>query len=123
VQKAPAATIATLAAALKELFGVDNPVRVIGTRHGEKAYETLLTREEMLYAVDMDNYYRVPADHRDMNYNAYYTEGDAQLSELSDYNSDNTARLKIDGMAEMLLKLKFIQEELASWEAGERADS
>lgn len=123
VQKAPAATIVTLAAALKKLFGVDNPVRVIGTRHGEKAYETLLTREEMLYAVDMDNYYRVPADHRDMNYNAYYTEGDAQLSELSDYNSDNTARLKIDGMAEMLLKLKFIQEELVSWEAGERADS
>lgn len=121
VQKSPAATIATLAAALQTIFEVDNPIREIGTRHGEKAYETLLTREEMLHAVDVGDYYRVPADHRDMNYNAYYTEGDAKLSALSDYNSDNTTRLTVEGMVEILLKLKFVQDELSSWKPGEEA--
>lgn len=117
VQKAPAATVETLAKVLQQLFAIDNPIRVIGTRHGEKAFETLLTREEMLHAEDLGEYYRVPADHRDLNYNAYYTEGDAQLSALADYNSHNTQRLDETGMAEMLLKLDFVQTELASWQA------
>lgn len=120
VQKAPAATIATLVEALKKIFEADNPVRIIGTRHGEKTYETLLTREEMLHAVDMGDYYRVPADRRDLNYNAYYTEGDATLSELSDYNSDNTSRLTVDGMVDILLKLEYVQEELAAWHEKDR---
>jgi len=116
VQKAPAATIQTLAKALQRLFGVDKPMRMIGTRHGEKAFETLLTREEMLHAEDLGGYYRVPADQRDLNYNAYYTEGDAQLSALDDYNSHNTRRLDEAEMAEHLLKLAFVQAELASWQ-------
>lgn len=120
VQKAPAATIATLAEALKQLFGGDSPIRIIGTRHGEKAYETLLTREEMLKAEDRGDYFRVPADLRDLNYNAYYTEGDSQLSELVDYNSDNAHRLTVAGMAELLQKLAYIQEALAAWDADKR---
>lgn len=123
VQKAPAATIETLAGALQNLFGINKPVRVIGTRHGEKAFETLLTREEMLHAEDLGGYYRVPADHRDLNYNAYYTEGDAQLSALDDYNSHNTRRLDEAGMAEMLLKLAYVQTELASWQSTQRYTS
>jgi UDP-N-acetylglucosamine 4,6-dehydratase len=116
VQKAPAATIETLALAVKQVFGVDNPIRTIGTRHGEKEFETLLTREEMLRATDLGGYYRVPADNRDLNYDAYFTEGNAHLSELIDYNSHNTRRLDVDGMAEVLRKLDFIQQELAYWQ-------
>lgn len=115
VQKAPAATIETLARALKRIFQPDNPIRIIGTRHGEKAYETLLTREEMFRAVDLGGFYRIPADNRDLNYNAYFTEGHKQLSELADYNSHNTRRLSEGEMVEMLLQLDFIRQELDSW--------
>jgi UDP-glucose 4-epimerase len=112
VQKAPAATIETLAKALLQVFEVDNPIRVIGTRHGEKAYETLLTREEMLRAEDQGGYYRVGADTRDLNYDLYYTEGNAQLSRLTDYNSDNAGLLDVDQMADLLRRLDYVQQEL-----------
>lgn len=112
VQKAPAATIETLALAMKRVFDADNPIRIIGTRHGEKQYETLLTREEMLRAVDHGAYYRIPADTRDLNYNAYFAEGQETLSHLEDYNSHNTRRLSVDEMVEMLRKLDYIREQL-----------
>jgi UDP-glucose 4-epimerase len=112
VQKAPAATIETLALALKTLLKADNPVIVIGTRHGEKLYETLLTREEMLKAEDLGDYYRVPADVRDLNYASYFTEGEAEISIKQDYNSHNTRRLDVDGMIELLLKLDCLQRAL-----------
>ncbi len=112
IQKAPAATIETLARAVTQVFSANNPVQVIGTRHGEKEFETLLTREEMLRAIELGGYYRVPADNRDLNYDVYFTEGSAHLSELVDYNSHNTHRLDIDGMATVLKKLSFIQQEL-----------
>lgn len=108
VQKAPAATIETLANALKRIFKADNPIRVIGTRHGEKKYETLLTSEEMLRAEDLGSYYRVPADNRDLNYNLYFTEGREPLLD-GDYNSDNTRRLNEDEMVEMLLRLPEVR--------------
>jgi UDP-N-acetylglucosamine 4,6-dehydratase/5-epimerase len=114
VHKAPAATIETLALAVRRIFGADNPVRVIGTRHGEKQYETLLTREEMIRACDLGEYYRVPADNRDLNYDAYYTEGIEPLSMQEDYNSHNTTRLTVDEMAGLLLRLDFMQERLAA---------
>jgi UDP-N-acetylglucosamine 4,6-dehydratase/5-epimerase len=114
VQKAPAATIETLALALKRIFGADNPIDIIGTRHGEKQYETLLTREEMIHASDLGDYYRVPADNRDLNYDAYFTEGIEPLSQQEDYNSRNTRRLTVDEMADMLLRLDFIRERLAA---------
>lgn len=114
VQKAPAATIETLALAIKQVFSAENPLRIIGTRHGEKEYETLLTREEMLRAIDLGGYFRVPADNRDLNYNAYYSEGNEHLSDLVDYNSHNTPRLDVAGMAETLRNLDFIQQELAA---------
>ncbi len=122
VQKAPAATIETLAQAMRQVFQVDSPIQIIGTRHGEKEYETLLTREEMLRAIDQGGYFRVPADNRDLNYGAYFSEGDARLSVLYDYNSHNTERLDVGGMAAVLNKLPYIQAELASWplQAGER---
>ncbi len=113
VQKAPAATIEVLAKALNHVFEADNPIRIIGTRHGEKAFETLLTREEMRPAQDLEGYYRVPADSRDLNYDAYYSEGDEKLTELVDYNSHNTRRLTVDEMAEMLLGLKYVQRQLS----------
>jgi len=112
VQKAPAATIETLTRALKRIFNADNPIQIIGTRHGEKAYETLLTREEMLRAIDLGGYYRVPADTRDLNYDAYFAQGNPQLSTLQDYNSHNTRRLSEDEMVEMLLKLPEVREHL-----------
>jgi len=114
VQKAPAATIGALAKALLRVFNADNPIRIIGTRHGEKAYETLLTREEMLRAQDQGNYFRVGADTRDLNYDLYYTEGDAQLSQLTDYNSDNTRLLAEEELAALLLHLDYVQQELAN---------
>ncbi len=104
VQKAPAATIGTLANALKRIFHADNPIRIIGVRHGEKKYETLLTAEEMLRAIDLGGYFRVPADNRDLNYNLYFSEGRLPVIE-GDYNSHNTYRLDEDGLIEMLLKL------------------
>jgi UDP-N-acetylglucosamine 4,6-dehydratase/5-epimerase len=114
VQKAPAATIDTLALALKRLFQADNPIQVIGTRHGEKRYETLLTREEMARAEDLGDYYRVPADQRDLNYAAYFTEGEQRVSQLEDYNSDNTRRLDVQGCCDLLQKLEYVQSELSS---------
>ncbi len=113
VQKAPASTIGELAQALKELFKVDNPIEVIGTRHGEKLYETLLTREEMSVATDMGGYYRIPADNRDLNYNKYFTEGEEEVSEGWEYNSHNAHRLNLQEIKELLLSLDVVQEELA----------
>ena len=118
VQKAPAATLETLAAALKEIYTQINPkygeteVKVIGTRHGEKLYETLVTREEMLRSEDCGNYYRIPCDSRDLNYDKYFTEGNEEISKQDDYHSHNTRRLDVAGMKELLLKLRFIQEDL-----------
>jgi UDP-glucose 4-epimerase len=112
VQKAPAATIRTLAEAMLRLFGAGNEIRTIGTRHGEKLYETLLNREEMAKAEDMGDYFRVPADVRDLNYNCYYVEGQEDVSRIEDYNSHNTRRLDVEGMMELLLKLDIIREAL-----------
>ena len=112
VQKAPAATIETLANALKRLFNAKNEVRIIGTRHGEKLYETLLTREEMANAEDMGDYYRIPSDVRDLNYSCYFTEGETRISREDDYNSHNTRRLDEDGLIKLLLKLDFVREAL-----------
>lgn len=113
VQKAPAATIGTLAAALQELVGTSLPVKTIGTRHGEKLYETLLTREERANATDLGGYFRIPADNRDLNYNLYFSEGKGQLSEVEDYNSHNTNRLDVEGMKEQLLRLSEVREFIA----------
>jgi len=118
VQKAPAATIETLALAMKQLFNSDVSVEIIGTRHGEKQYETLLTREEMIYAEDRGDYYRVPADNRDLNYNAYFSEGNPPLSQQDDYNSNNTHCLSVAEMMKTLLQLDYIQYELAIWTEG-----
>lgn len=115
VQKAPAATIATLAEAVRRLFRADNPVQVIGTRHGEKLYETLLTREEMSRAHDLGGYFRVPADTRDLNYEAYFTSGEPALSEAQDYHSHNTHRLSVDEMCDVLRRLQLVRSELATW--------
>jgi len=112
VQKSPATTILTLAEALLELFKANNEIKIIGTRHGEKLYETLLTREEMQNAEDMGQYYRIPADNRNLNYAQYFSEGEISISDKDDYNSHNTERLDIDGMIKELLKLDFIQQEL-----------
>jgi UDP-N-acetylglucosamine 4,6-dehydratase len=112
VQKAPAATIGTLAEALLEVLGATNPVHVIGTRHGEKLYETLLTREERARAVELSQYFRVPADTRDLNYAKYFSEGESAVSALDDYNSHNTERLDVAGMAELLLMLQSVQKVL-----------
>ena len=112
VQKAPAATIGVLAQAMLKLFDAKNEVRIIGTRHGEKLYETLLNREEMAKAEDMGDYFRVPADVRDLNYNCYFVEGQEEVSLKEDYNSHNTLRLDVDGMIKLLLKLDIVQRAL-----------
>lgn len=118
VQKAPAATLETLATALKEIYSKVDPkygdteVRVIGTRHGEKLYETLVTREEMTKAIDMGNYYRIPCDNRDLNYDKFFSEGDEVVSRIEDYHSHNTQRLDVEGMKKQLMRLRFIQEDL-----------
>lgn len=118
VQKAPAATLETLATALKEIYAQINSkygeteVRVIGTRHGEKLYETLVTREEMAKAIDMGDYYRIPCDTRDLNYDKYFTQGNEDVAKIEDYHSHNTARLDVEGMKKLLLKLRFIREDL-----------
>ncbi len=105
VQKAPAATLSVLAQALKELLGANNQVKTIGTRHGEKLYETLVTREEMFKAEDMGNYYRIPADERDLNYDKFFIEGDEDISNVEDYHSHNTRQLDVNGMKELLMKV------------------
>lgn len=112
VQKAPASTILDLAIAVKELFNADNEIKVIGTRHGEKLYETLLTREELAKAEDMGDYYRIVPDERDLNYGKYFTEGEEKISATEDYNSHNTQRLSVAEIKEKLLKLDYIQEQL-----------
>lgn len=118
VQKAPAATLSTLAQALKETYARIDPkyleteVKVIGTRHGEKLYETLVTREEMSKAINMGEYYRIPCDNRDLNYDKFFTEGNESVSRTEDYHSHNTRRLDVAGMKELLLRLRFIREDL-----------
>lgn len=116
VQKSPASTIGDLAQAVKELFTADNEIKVIGTRHGEKLYETLLTIEENVGSLDMGGFYRVPADKRDLNYDKYFVEGNEELQQIEDYNSHNTERLNVEQIKEKLLKLDYIQEELKNWE-------
>jgi len=112
VQKAPASTVGDLATALKELFSSSADVRVIGTRHGEKLYESLLSREEMARASDMGRYYRIPADDRDLNYNKYFVEGETQVSTFDDYTSHNTERLDVEQVKKLLLTLDYIRSEL-----------
>ncbi len=112
VQKAPAATLDVLANALTELYGAKANIRVIGTRHGEKLYETLVTREEMAKSVDMGNYYRVPCDTRDLNYDKYFVEGEEKVSRFDDYHSHNTHRLTMQEMKNLLIKLEIINRDL-----------
>lgn len=112
VQKSPASTLGDLAHALMDLFNADNEISIIGTRHGEKLYESLLSREEMARAEDMGRYYRVPADDRDLNYKKYFVEGKKLVSEMDDYTSHNTQRLDIGQVKELLLQLRFIKEQL-----------
>lgn len=112
VQKAPASTVADLAQALKEIFAKNNEIRVIGTRHGEKLYESLISREEMAHAQDMGDYYRIPADNRDLNYAKYFSEGEEEISHLDDYTSHNTKRLNVEQVKTLLLKLDYIREAL-----------
>jgi UDP-glucose 4-epimerase len=112
VQKAPASTLEDLAQALKELFDKKNEVKIIGTRHGEKLFESLVSREEMARAEDMGRYYRVPADNRELNYEKFFVEGEVEIAEFDDYTSHNTRRLDVDGVKELLLELDYIREEL-----------
>ena len=112
VQKAPAATLDILAQALKELYHSDCSVRSIGTRHGEKLYETLVTREEMAKSIDMGNYFRIPCDNRDLNYDKFFVEGEEKISKIEDYHSHNTHRLNIVEMKALLMKLDLIKEDL-----------
>jgi UDP-glucose 4-epimerase len=112
VQKAPASTVGDLAVALKALMRKDNPIKIIGTRHGEKLYESLVSREEMARAEDLGNYYRIPADSRDLNYNRYFVEGEEKISTIDDYTSHNTHRLDIDGVKKTLMKLDIVREAL-----------
>jgi UDP-glucose 4-epimerase len=111
VQKAPAATILTLTQALKELYNSDVPVKVIGTRHGEKKYEVLVNREDMVKAEDMGDFYRIPADNRDLNYELYFSEGE-DVSQIDEYHSDNTMRLDVEGTKQLLLKLDIVRNDL-----------
>lgn len=112
VQKAPASTVADLAQALRQLFDKGNEIRIIGTRHGEKLYESLISREEMAHAHDMGAYYRIPADNRDLNYAKFFTEGEREIAELDDYTSHNTRRLDVEGVKALLRKLDYIRGEL-----------
>ena len=112
VQKAPASTVADLAQALKEVFSSITPIRIIGTRHGEKLYESLISREEMAKAEDMGEYYRIPVDNRDLNYAQFFSEGEVEISHQDDYTSHNTNRLDVEQIKTLLKKLDFIQEEL-----------
>ena len=116
VQKAPACTIGILAQAVKELFHSDDEIKVIGIRHGEKMYETLLTNEECAHAIDMGNFYRVPADKRGLNYDKYFNQGDGKRNVLTEFNSNNTKLLTVEQVKEKLLSLAYIREELAAWE-------
>lgn len=115
VQKSPASTIADLAQAVKELFNAENEIKIIGTRHGEKLFETLLTREEHVVADDLEGFYRVPADNRDLNYDKYFEKGNKKLSSDEEYNSHNTYRLTIEQIKDKLMQLPYIQSELKGW--------
>lgn len=117
VQKAPACTIGILAQAVKELFHSEAEIKTIGIRHGEKMYETLLTNEECAHATDMGNFYRVPADNRDLNYDKYFTEGKSEKNKLTEFNSSNTKLLDVEQVKEKLLTLQYIRNEIAEWEA------
>ncbi|MDO5606948.1 MAG: polysaccharide biosynthesis protein [Capnocytophaga sp.] len=112
VNKAPAGTIGDLAQALKELYKADNPVKVIGTRHGEKLYETLCTREEMLKAEDMGDFYRIPADNRDLNYARYFSKGEENIAKVEDYHSHNTTQANAEGIKNLLMKLPIIRQDI-----------
>jgi len=115
VQKSPASTILDLALAVRDIFGSDAEIKVIGTRHGEKTFETLLTREEHVVAIDMGRFFRVPADERDLNYDKYFSIGSQRLSEGEEYNSNNTERLDVEQVKRKLLALDYVQSELESW--------
>lgn len=112
VQKSPAATIETIAKALLELYNAKNEIKIIGIRHGEKIYETLVNREEMVKAEDLENYFRIPADTRDLNYNKYFTEGESKIGTIEEYTSHNTKQLDLEETKELLLKLSFIREDV-----------
>ena len=112
MNKAPAGTIINLAEAIKEIFKVNNKVKTIGIRHGEKLYETLCTKEEMSKAEDMRNFYRIPSDNRDLNYSKYFTEGEVDISKIEDYNSNNTHQCSIEEMKSLLMNLPIIQQQL-----------
>ncbi len=112
VQKSPASTIQTLAEALQSLYKADNSIKIIGTRHGEKLYESLVNREEMVKAEDLKDYYRIPADNRDLNYEKYFSDGEEDVSKIEDYHSHNTHRLDVEGTKKLLLKLDFIRQEV-----------
>ena len=116
VQKAPACTINDLAKALKELFTAHNPIKIIGTRHGEKEHETLCTREEMSKAKDLDNFYQIPSDNRDLNYSKFFNDGNIDTSKTQDYNSNNTIQLSVKQVKEKLLELDYIKNELRLWQ-------
>ena len=117
VQKAPACTIKDLAQAVKELFNADNEIKIIGIRHGEKMYETLLTKEEAVKAQDLGGFYRVPADNRDLNYDNYFKKGNVLTRLTNEYNSDNTSQLDVEGVKKKLLSLEYIRNELKEWES------
>jgi UDP-glucose 4-epimerase len=118
VQKAPAATIQTLAEAIKDLYSASNPIQVIGTRHGEKLFESLINQEDMLKVEEKDNYYRIPSDDRDLNYESYFSKGEPDVSSVEEYNSHNTQRLNVEETKELLLKLDMIKNDLNKIERG-----
>ncbi|MBI9033221.1 MAG: SDR family NAD(P)-dependent oxidoreductase [Bacteroidales bacterium] len=122
VQKSPATTIDTLAKAMKFIYNADNKILNIGTRHGEKLFETLINREEMVKAIDMGNYYRIPADTRDLNYNNFFTQGKSNVSQVEEYTSHNTQRLDLEGTIELLLNLNFIKNTLKERTVNENND-
>jgi UDP-glucose 4-epimerase len=112
IQKAPASTVGDLAEALKQLFKSDSKIKIIGTRHGEKAHETLMTREEKAKAEDMGNYYRIPADTRDLNYDKFFDEGSKKLAKVEEYTSHNTTQLDIEGTKKKVLTVEYVKQEL-----------
>lgn len=114
VQKSPASTVQDLVFALKDIFNASNEVKIIGTRHGEKLYESLVSREEMAKAEDLGDYYRVPADNRDLNYSKYYTDGDKEVANIEDYHSHNTTRLNVEGVKKILLELDYVKSQLTN---------
>lgn len=115
VQKAPACTIKDLAQAIKELFNAKNEIKIIGIRHGEKMYETLLTKEEAVKSIDMGDFFRVPSDNRDLNYDKYFNKGEIMTRLDTEYNSDNAKQLDVEGVKSKLLELNYIKEELSKW--------